>query len=394
MKTIIKTNRALQWVLVGGMLAAVYAIINLGLRYLHLDSSLTAYVIQPLLWVAVILFSLWISDRRNAVKVRNRGSYVQLALTIGFIQVVAYAVGGLFSSFGKSPSAFTLSGILGNLVYIVTMLAGMELSRAWMVNHFGKKHIFPAVVFSAVFFTLLSQPVGKITGTTFSLDSIPNIGSTWLPVLGENLLASMLALFAGARASFLYRLLLAAFWWFCPILPDLQWTLKTLIGLLVPIMGMLLVNGYYTSQGVPGRPRRHVRQAAFPTGSIVTGIFCVGLIWFVSGALPFQPLLVPTGSMVPVYNPGDVVIVAKTSAANVRLNDVVEYRNPDLNINVVHRVIKIEDNAGKKTYITKGDANNAPDADPVPPENVVGKVVAGIPKVGWVAAIVKGFFIK
>jgi signal peptidase len=58
----------------------------------------------------------------------------------------------------------------------------------------------------------------------------------------------------------------------------------------------------------------------------------------------------------------------------------------------MHRVIEIQETAGAKRFITKGDANDSPDVEPVIPQNVVGKVVVTIPKIGWVSIVVKRFF--
>jgi signal peptidase I len=79
--------------------------------------------------------------------------------------------------------------------------------------------------------------------------------------------------------------------------------------------------------------------------------------------------------MMPVINPGDVVIVAKTAGSQVKLGDIIEYRNPKENINIVHRVVEVRGEGDQKIFIAKGDNNNAPDVDPVPQQNVIGKVV-------------------
>ena len=53
--------------------------------------------------------------------------------------------------------------------------------------------------------------------------------------------------------------------------------------------------------------------------------------------------------------------------------------------------IRVEEGATKR-FITKGDNNNDADSDPVIPQNVIGKIVFNVPKIGWLAIIVKGFF--
>jgi signal peptidase I len=212
--------------------------------------------------------------------------------------------------------------------------------------------------------------------------------SIWLPLLAENLLASFLALTAGARASLAYRSLLAAFWWFCPILPDNTWALKGLIGVAVPILGMVVVNGFYSAQANRGKARRRASKASFPAGWISVALAGVVIVWFVVGVFPYQPSLVGSGSMTPALHTGDVIIVAKVPADAIKLGDIIEYRQAK-DPNVVHRVIGIENSGQAKSFITKGDANAQPDANKVIAENVIGKVVFTIPKVGWITIAIK-----
>ena len=127
---------------------------------------------------------------RTAGGLRVKAAVIQLALMIGFFQVLLYVIGGLFSSFGRSPYSFTPAGILINLVFVGPMLVGMELSRAWLVNQLGKKHTILALVFVSVLYTLLSIPLARIVGLTLELNSIAYVNSTILPTLAESLLAS------------------------------------------------------------------------------------------------------------------------------------------------------------------------------------------------------------
>jgi signal peptidase I len=385
----IRNRPGLQGILILSLLASIYILINLALPRLPVNSLVSVFVIQPVLWGLLALMIWKLCPCLPAVKIRHRATFIQIAALIGFVQIVTLTIGGLFSGFGKNPTAFTPLGIAGNLAYVSGTLVGMEFSRAWLVNRLGKRHTFLAVFLVAFLFTFLSQSWAKIGGFSWSIDSIPDNSAVWLPALGESLLATTLALMAGPRASLAYRGILAAFWWFCPVLPDLQWTLKTLIGTLVPILGMLAVNNFYISQGVSGKPRRRAKKESFPAATVIAAVFVMLLAWFGSGALPFQPLVVPTGSMIPVFYPGDIVIIAKTQAKNVNVGDIVEYRSADNNINIIHRVINIQENGSQKTYIFKGDNNDAPDNVPVTEQQILGKEIFRVPKVGWVSLYIK-----
>ena len=56
---------------------------------------------------------------------------------------------------------------------------------------------------------------------------------------------------------------------------------------------------------------------------------------------------------------------------------------------VIHRVYDIYKENNSLFFITKGDANDDPDTDPVYSENVIGKVIYNIPKIGWIPILIK-----
>ena len=83
--------------------------------------------------------------------------------------------------------------------------------------------------------------------------------------------------------------------------------------------------------------------------------------------------VVLSGSMEPVYSPGDLLIVKK--ADHYQLGDIVVYQTGQ-NL-VVHRII----NQDGDMVTTQGDANNAPD-EPFPEEQIKGISIGCIPLVG------------
>jgi signal peptidase I len=375
--------------LLGVLLAVVYLVINLVLPAVPVHLLVKTYLFQPVLWGLFILAVRFLPGNRTLARDSLRNSFLKIVLGIGLLQVFFYALGGLFSGFGKNPSSLTPLGMTENLFFVGSMLVGMELGRVWLVTRFGKHQPFVTLTLVALIFTIISIPLNLITGFELRMQSVNLVISSWLPLLAENLLASYLALLAGARVSLAYRAVLAAFWWFCPILPNLNWSLKGLIGAALPVLGMIALSSYYSSRADRGKPRRWVQKASFPAGWVVTALISVVIVWFAVGIFPFQPSVVPTGSMIPTVQPGDVVIVAKAPASSVKKGDIIEYRNAKQNINIVHRVIEVRGDGSEKTFITKGDNNTTPDFDPVPGQNVIGKVVFNVPRIGWLSIMVK-----
>jgi signal peptidase len=86
--------------------------------------------------------------------------------------------------------------------------------------------------------------------------------------------------------------------------------------------------------------------------------------------------------MSPALKLGDMVIASKVSPDVIREGDVIEFRQGEMM--VIHRVIEIEESGGAKQFITKGDANSVADMDPVSPEQVKGRVILNVPRLGWV----------
>jgi signal peptidase len=380
-----------------GALAFIYLMINVALPRLDLDTSLKTYLFQPLMWGALAA-AVWSFSRRTGErplgKFNSRDAFIMLAVTVAVVQVVLYFLGGLISGFGKNPASMTATGILTNIVFVGSMLIAFELCRAFLVGRLGRQRPFLAIAAVALLFTVISIPLSQFTGFTFTVQTDEMVISSWLPLLSENLFATALALLAGARASLTYRAILAVFWWFSPILPDLEWALRGIIGAAAPLLGLVAANNHYAAQKNRGKPRKRAAAESLPAGWIVATLACVLIVWFAVGIFPWKPTLVGSGSMSPYMETGDVVLVVKTEPSDIKIGDVIQYRKKenDVPIDVLHRVIDTVNVSGIRYFITKGDANDDADIDPVDPAAVQGRVTVVVPKIGWVSITVKKLF--
>jgi signal peptidase len=128
----------------------------------------------------------------------------------------------------------------------------------------------------------------------------------------------------------------------------------------------------------------HVTAAAVLV-LIVTGILALAIASNVShdGTATFfgrEALIVRSGSMTPAFSTGDAVLVRHVSGgelARLGVGDVVTYR-----ASTTSRLLVV-DAGGNRTFITKGDANPQPDADPVAESAVVGTVTRVVPRLGY-----------
>ncbi|HOG48295.1 MAG TPA: signal peptidase I, partial [Anaerolineae bacterium] len=97
-------------------------------------------------------------------------------------------------------------------------------------------------------------------------------------------------------------------------------------------------------------------------------------------------LTVYGGSMEPAIPLGALLITQQTPAEAVQAGDIIAFSEPAApQRTVTHRVVEVTGGAGGLSFRTQGDANNAPDSDPVPAANLQGVIIAYIPLVGYAA---------
>ncbi len=97
--------------------------------------------------------------------------------------------------------------------------------------------------------------------------------------------------------------------------------------------------------------------------------------------------MVLSGSMEPVYPVGSLIYVAEVEPSKLQVGQVITYRLTEDTI-VTHRIVEIHTDAGasgRTSFCTKGDANDAADAELVMEEKVIGTPVFRIPYLGYLA---------
>jgi signal peptidase len=269
-----------------------------------------------------------------------------------------------------------------NCLYVGSALIGVELSRAYVVAVVAKRSVFLALVSASLLFTVIAIPMAKFTTVGGLEDGAELAGGTVLPTASENLLASFLALVGGPVAAIAYRGALEAFEWFSPILPDLTWMTTALVGTLAPAAGLLIVRGL----SAPEAGEEDEAEAG-PAPSLapwmIAAFAAVALLWFNTGMLGVNPHVISGHSMQPEFDLGDMVITRDVSPASIEEGDVIWFRQDG--INVIHRVMEVRSERGETLFITQGDNNNAPDHQPVAANQVEGKVILVVPKIGWLS---------
>lgn len=104
-----------------------------------------------------------------------------------------------------------------------------------------------------------------------------------------------------------------------------------------------------------------------------------------------RPFVVATNSMSQTYPSGTLIYTKDVAFESLQVGDVITYVASG-DRTVTHRIVSI--NTQTKTVMTKGDSNEFADAAPVYAENIVGKVIFGIPKLGVASDVIKNIIKK
>ena len=395
-----------MWYIILSLIAAIYILFNMLLPSFF-SSPIGAYVIKPIIWIsfAILVFLIAHKEGLNIwrfKKIRRwefGRSPIDAAILIGGFQVSLMIMFGIFFGFGNSPYSHEPLGIIINIIFIGSALLGIELSRAYFIKKgvMATRNTTLIIGLVALLFMLINISRGNLIGLNLGDQATiaQFIGESIVPIFAMSLLASYLAYLGGAAAAIAYLGIIQGFQWLSPVLPNLSWSLTALIGLIGPIVGFLLIqNTVQAAQEKSFRSKRKKMNAKDPAISwTAIAIICMIFIFFSFGMFGVQPTVIYSGSMQPEMDIGDVVIITETLIDEIKEGDIIQYRSPENN-NVIHRVYEIYNESGTPLFITKGDANSNPDEIPILPEQITGKAVFTIPKLGWIPIIIKSLVSK
>jgi signal peptidase len=124
---------------------------------------------------------------------------------------------------------------------------------------------------------------------------------------------------------------------------------------------------------------------------IVAFIVLVALLLIVS-SFPItgniKLMIVQSGSMEPAIKMGSIVLVKPVS--DYKVGDVITFGQiSKTKAPISHRIYEIKTENGATVYITKGDANDAPDATAIQKREIIGKVLFDVPYLGYAVSFAK-----
>jgi len=361
---------------------------------------LTSLVVPPLLrgemifladaalWATVIVATIFLAKTYSTSMWRINKTILRHSAIIAAFHIFLAVFLAFFMGFGRNTNIWTPLTLAIYFPYLIVPFLAVELSRAYLAQKTTRKRPTAQLFLISLFFTLMSTTISGYTNLTTPILIAEFLIKTFIPILAMGLLATYLAFLGGFTASFTYMAIPTFFTWFSPILPNPPWAAQSIISVIATIVGFLLID-----QTAKPLLERQVHRTLKKQKSQIpywTAIALIGItaIWSSTGLLGFTPTIIASESMTPTLNTGDIAFIISAPPSTMKVGDIIQYRAASGPI--THRVIDAYTSGNVLWFVTKGDANDAPD-DPVDGSQVIGKLVFTIPQLGWVSIALKEF---
>ena len=373
------------------LILTVYLLTNLIVPYAFKGEMI--FIVDTILWTIIIPATFLIAKYFQTNLLKTDKTLIQIAIIIATFQVFLSVFMAFFMGFGKNALTWTPRALAVYFPFLLTPFLAFEISRAYLAQTVSKHKPTATILIIGLFYTLLTPTIPAYLGLTTPVEIAEFLIRTLIPTLATSLLATYLAYLGGLPANLTYMAVPTFFMWFSPILPNIQWQTQSILTVITATIGFLILDAAVKPLPTAKEHRfRRIRLTRKGEKQVVywTAIALIALItvWSTTGLLGFTPTVIASGSMQPTLNVGDIAITVKTPAKTIKIGDIIQYYRASGEPPTIHRVIDKYRSGGLTWFITKGDANNAPD-DPINEHQVIGKVILTIPKLGWVSICLK-----
>lgn len=125
--------------------------------------------------------------------------------------------------------------------------------------------------------------------------------------------------------------------------------------------------------------------------AVLFTFYFIDMIHNVKSGNPKSPLfgayVIISPSMVPTIKVEDAIVIMRKEPDELKKGDIITFLSSDprySGLTITHRIVGIEKSEKGYFYRTKGDNNNTEDSALVSSDNVYGKVILKIPKIGYI----------
>ncbi len=366
--------------------------------------NLKLYLIELILFISIIVFNIIYQNatylnisiiiltvvsfllfgfHKNNSYIKGNINRIIISCLLSFF-IVIYSI-GLFVGFSRTPFLLTANYIFKVLLLEVAVVVCEELLRyIFAKKSFDSK--WPLIIFTIIMCIL--NIIIEINGKNFSDREMIFIFAsvTILPVISREALCSFLSYNVGYMPCIIFKVVIVLYELVLPIIPNLG-------NYLYSVFNIILVYAiFYFSNRIIMYAEKSNKYSRRASRGIIYIPILAGLLFIVvlvSGFLKYKMIAVGSNSMLPVYERGDAIVYEKVSADDLKIGDIIAFRQSG--VVITHRIVSIQHN-DSYVFKTKGDHNNSIDYFDVEGYNVLGKVVYKVRYIGYPTIWINEFF--
>lgn len=357
----------------------IYLIFSIFINKL-IDLKTYNLIINPIFWL-IISISIYIRTGNAHGRFSKLNENEKTILITTLFYLIINFMSGLIFGYTSNPYSNKVIPFLTNFWQIVIVIMGIEYTRSYVINENKNNKLF--VILFTIIFILLEINFSKLFSSINDREELfKYVSSTLLPLIFGNILYTYLTIKGSYKLVYIYRVIVEVTFLIVPILPNFDWFMIGIRGIIVPAIIYLVLK--YTSNYKSVRTRSNGRKKQNPL--IYVPVFSIILIFvlFMAGIFIYEPIAVLSNSMNPVFYRGDVVIYRKVDnnkLKNIKKYNIIIYSKDGQA--VVHRVVDKYIKDGETYFITKGDANISNDLNPVSESQVIGVYQLSIKYIGY-----------
>lgn len=322
---------------------------------------------------------------------KNKNTFIKkYILTITISCIISYFaityIIGIFTGFLKNAYSLSLYSVIDNIFAPIALILCSEILRYVVISTNKDSKVMPVLVTIALIIIEISLQT-PINLNLSNSEFFKLITLTIIPAIMKNSVLSYLTYHVGYVPALVYRLVVDVSTYIVPFAPDLGDYLKSITTIGLPFL-MFIFSSRIINEYDNGR-EHEFKENAFKWYDIPIILLFVVLIGLVSGIFPVFMIGIGSGSMQPVLNKGDAVVIEKiTEKTNIEEGQIIAYKKEGKTI--VHRIIEVtecKDSEGE-CYQTKGDYNNTPDNIEIARDEILGIVKFAIPYIAYPAVYI------
>ena len=322
---------------------------------------------------------------RNTKLEKEVVSISRIVIIIYF--VIIYGI-GVFAGFLKNAYSLKFFGILNNIFSPIIIAICIELLRYIFLE--ANKNHNKSIVLITIAIILLDLSINmRVLDFSSKSEMFKIITSMGLPIIIKNIVFTYVSNHIGYKIPIIYRLFVDMYIFIVPILPNISEYIISVLGICIPFVLYLLSNRLIelNEKGI----EYNYRKKAFSLSDVPFILLIIILAYLISGYFKYSIIGIGSESMTGKINKGDAVIVMKVkSEKDFKKGDIITYEYNGKTI--VHRLVEIKEENGKKKYITKGDANITEDNVDLYIDDIKGVVKLRFPYIAYPSILLSELF--